>query len=255
MKTAVLAFLLSPLIAFGATINSDLLIGDWIGTGVNSNQSLVIDENLEGTWIIQFDKSNISKRTIKTNQIEDMFVLYARIDGELVEKIVLSGWQHESSEALFGTRYLYHEITGNKEIFNGIPVSFQRTETHKESRLLRFLSEPVEERVSKKEFSKFLNEFTKAPGLESSDLGPITIYDSPFTGSIAVTKPGHPAFPAMLAITAMPSLIDCQPEIDSIILIGRYAGSRKAFLAWRSEFGLNLRTEMEAIAPFKKYDQ
>lgn len=252
LKSVVMCFCFLPLLALGKTITSELVVGEWIGTGPDSNQRLSIAENFEGIWTIKLDGQNVSTRNIKTVQFQDFFVLDAKIDGQLVEKIVLSGWQYESGEALIGTRYLYHAPNKDLEIFNGIPISFQRKRTYENSRVVRFLTEPLEKRVSEKEFFAFLEEFKNSPALETNSTASYTIYGSPSVGNIAVTKSDHPAYPAMLSITSIPTLEDWQPDIESIVLLGRYAGSRSEFLKWRAEFGTELRSQYESIAPFKQ---
>ena len=88
------------------------------------SQILKILENKSSVFERNFEDG--SKQLVTSNNIEyldDLLIIkYTNKNGQLIVKLVMSGWHSYGRYQLYGTMYMYNE----GKLYNGLTVSFAR---------------------------------------------------------------------------------------------------------------------------------
>jgi hypothetical protein len=129
MKTILPIFVLlysQQLFAIENLSQSDF-IGTWASQWTvieGENQLLTILEDKSSVFERNYEDG--SKQVVKSKNIEyldDLLIIkYTNKNGQLIVKLVMSGWHSYGRYQLYGTMYMYNE----GKLYNGLTVSFAR---------------------------------------------------------------------------------------------------------------------------------
>ena len=121
-------FFSSPLYAIENLSREDY-IGTWVSEWAvvdGEKQTLTISKDNSSVFERNFDTG--SKQTFASNDIkhlDDLVIIkYSNEQGQMILKLIVSGWHAYGRYTLYGTMYMYNDGV----IYNGLTVSLKRDE-------------------------------------------------------------------------------------------------------------------------------
>lgn len=122
-----LLFLLLAAAAPAATLSQAHYPGTWVATWTvvqGEQQVLTISQGLMAEFHRRHSDGQAQYLFSKKAEIVEDLLVFKFLDntGQLESKLVLSGWETDTAQRLYGMLYLY----SRGEQFNGFPVTFEK---------------------------------------------------------------------------------------------------------------------------------